>query len=33
MLSLHLLPVGRAAVIQQLELPDAVEHHLSLIHI
>lgn len=28
MLSLHLLPVGRAAVIQQLELPDAVEHHL-----
>ncbi len=28
MLSLHLLPVGQAAVIQQLELPDAVEHHL-----
>jgi ferrous iron transport protein A len=27
-LSLNLLPVGRAAVIHELELPDAVEHHL-----
>ncbi len=28
MLALHLLPVGAAAVISELELPDAVEHHL-----
>lgn len=28
MLALNLLPVGRAAVIQELELPEAVEHHL-----
>jgi ferrous iron transport protein A len=28
MLALNLLPVGHAAVIQELELPDTVEHHL-----
>lgn len=28
MLALNLLPVGRAAVIHELELPEAVEHHL-----
>ncbi len=28
MLPLNLLPVGHAAVIQELELPPAVEHHL-----
>jgi ferrous iron transport protein A len=27
-LALNLLPVGRAAVIHELELPEAVEHHL-----
>lgn len=27
-LALHLLPVGEAAVIEELALPDAVEHHL-----
>ena len=25
---LHLLPLGEAAVIEELELPDSVEHHL-----
>ncbi len=28
MLALNLLPVGQAAVIQALELPESVEHHL-----
>lgn len=28
MLALNLLPVGHAAVIQELQLPDTVEHHL-----
>ncbi len=27
-MALHLLPVGEAAVIEELELPHAVEHHL-----
>ena len=27
-LALNLLPIGRAAVISELALPDAVEHHL-----
>ncbi len=28
MLALCLLPIGEAAVIEELHLPDAVEHHL-----
>ncbi len=28
MLALNLLPIGQAAVISELALPDAVEHHL-----
>lgn len=28
MLALNLLPVGRAAIIHELQLPHAVEHHL-----
>ncbi len=28
MLALNLLPVGQAGLIQQLELPPSVEHHL-----
>ena len=27
-LALYLLPIGEAAVIEELNLPDAVEHHL-----
>ena len=28
MLALNLLPIGQAAVIHELQLPDPVEHHL-----